>query len=154
MAPGPLHGIVEPVQRIQARNSAGYDAPIGLTADPVVFTLVEGRLSVLLARRLEEPQRGMFALPSGFVGTDESPEQTAERQPREKTGVGPVPLEQPRTYPQPARVPRGWLPPIAYMALVAPEALPEEGRPGREASWHPVDGLPPLALDHARIVDD
>ena len=65
---------------MRATNTAGYDAPIGLTADPVVFTLVEGRLSVLLARRLEEPQRGMFALPGGFVGTDEAPEQTAELQ--------------------------------------------------------------------------
>ena len=48
---------------MQATNTAGYDAPIGLTADPVVFTLLDGRLCVLLARRLEEPQRGMFALP-------------------------------------------------------------------------------------------
>jgi len=93
-------------------------------------------------------------LPGGFVGADESPEQTAERKLREKTGVGSVHLEQLRTYAQPDRDPRGWLPSIAYMALVAPEALPEEGPPGREASWHPVDGLPPLALDHARIVDD
>ena len=61
------------VERITARNSAGYDAPIGLTADPVVFTLVDDRLCVLLARRLEEPQRGLFALPGGFVGTEESP---------------------------------------------------------------------------------
>jgi 8-oxo-dGTP diphosphatase len=49
------------VEPTTARNSAGYDAPIGLTADPVVFTLVGDRLAVLLARRLEEPQRGMFA---------------------------------------------------------------------------------------------
>ena len=40
------------------------------------------------------------------------------------------------------------------MALVRPEALPAETPADREASWHPVDGLPPLALDHARIVDD
>ena len=140
--------------QIEARNSAGYDAPIGLTADPVVFTLVDGRLSVLLARRLEEPQRGMFALPGGFVGVDESPEQTAERKLREKTGVGSVHLEQLRTYASPSRDPRGWLPSIAYMALIAPEALPEEGPAGREASWHPVDALPPLALDHERVVDD
>src|ERR1700746_867771 len=73
---------------MQATNTAGYDAPIGLTADPVVFTLLDGRLSVLLARRLEEPQRGMFALPGGFVGASESPEQTAERKLREKTGGG------------------------------------------------------------------
>ena len=142
------------MEPIEGRNSAGYDAPIGLTADPVVFTLLNNRLSVLLARRLEEPQRGMFALPGGFVGTDESPEQTAERKLREKTGVGSVHLEQLRTYADPKRDPRGWLPTIAYMALVAPEALPEEGPAGREASWHAVDRLPELALDHALIVDD
>ena len=115
------------MERIEGRNSADYESPIGLTADPVVFTLLDNRLSVLLARRLEEPQRGMFALPGGFVGTDESPEQTAERKLREKTGVGSVHLEQLRTYADPKRDPRGWLPSIAYLALVAPEALPEQG---------------------------
>ena len=81
-----------------ARNSAGYDAPVGLAADPVVFSLVDGDLSVLLARRLEEPQRGTFALPGGFVGAEESPRETAERKLREKTGVASVHLEQLRTY--------------------------------------------------------
>jgi 8-oxo-dGTP diphosphatase len=139
---------------INARNSAGYAAPIGLTADPVVFTLLGGRLSVLLARRLELPQRGMFALPGGFVGTEEAPEVTAERKLREKTGVGSVHLEQLRTYADPARDPRGWLPTIAYLALVPPETLVAGAVPDREASWWPVDELPELALDHARIVDD
>ncbi|MDP9384456.1 MAG: NUDIX hydrolase [Actinomycetota bacterium] len=142
------------MQRITAENSAGYAAPIGLTADTVVFTLVDGRLCVLLARRLEDPQRGEFALPGGFVGTDESPEETAERKLREKTGVGSIHLEQLRTYADPARDPRGWLPSIAYMALVPPEALPEDRPADRDASWQPVDDLPELALDHARIVDD
>jgi 8-oxo-dGTP diphosphatase len=139
---------------MQATNTAGYDAPIGLTADPVVFTLLDGRLCVLLARRLEEPQRGMFALPGGFVGASEAPEQTAERKLREKTGVGSVHLEQLRTYAGPARDPRGWLPSIAYLALVPPQALPDERPAERDASWHPLDALPELALDHARIVDD
>ena len=142
------------MDRIDARNSAGYEAPIGLTADPVVFTLAAGRLSVLLARRLEPPQRGLFALPGGFVGAEESPEQTAERKLREKTGVGSVHLEQLRTYAAPDRDPRGWLPSIAYMALVPPETLPEQAPDGREAGWHPVDELPELALDHGLIVDD
>jgi 8-oxo-dGTP diphosphatase len=140
--------------RISARNTAGYEAPIGLSADPVVFTLIDGQLRVLLARRLEDPQRGLFALPGGFVGAEESPEQTAERKLREKTGVGSVHLEQLRTYAAPDRDPRGWLPSVAYMALVRPETLPDEGPAGREASWHAVAELPPLALDHARIVDD
>jgi 8-oxo-dGTP diphosphatase len=139
---------------ITATNTAGYESPIGLTADPVVFTLLDGALSVLLARRLEEPQRGMFALPGGFVGADESPEQTAERKLREKTGVGSVHLEQLRTYAAPTRDPRGWLPSIAYMALVRPETLPADPPAHRDASWHPLSALPELALDHARIVED
>jgi 8-oxo-dGTP diphosphatase len=139
---------------IRATNTAGYESPIGLTADPVVFTLLDGRLCVLLARRLEEPQRGMFALPGGFVGGDESPSQTAERKLREKTGVGSVHLEQLRTYADPARDPRGWLPSIAYMALVRPEILPASPPAHRDASWHPLAALPPLALDHAQIVED
>ena len=142
------------MKRIEATNDAGYAAPIGLAADPVVFTLLDGRLSVLLARRLEEPQRGMFALPGGFVGAQESPEQTAERKLREKTGVGSVHLEQLRTYAAPDRDPRGWLPSIAYLALVPPGALPDQTPADRDASWHPLDSLPELALDHARIVDD
>ena len=139
---------------LRARNSAGYEAPIGLSADPVVFTLLRGGLAVLLARRLEAPQRGLFALPGGFVGAEESPEQTAERKLREKTGVGSVHLEQLRTYAAPERDPRGWLPSVAYMALVGPDALPDETPADRDASWHDVERLPELALDHARIVDD
>ena len=142
------------MERLTAVNSAGYPAPVGLAADPVVLTLRHDGLEVLLARRLEEPQRGMFALPGGFVGTEESPEQTAERKLREKTGVGSVHLEQLRTYAEPERDPRGWLPSIAYVALVPPETLPEDSPGGRDAGWHPVGSLPPLALDHARIVDD
>ena len=139
---------------LTARNSAGYDAPIGLTADPVVFTLVNDQLGVLLARRLEEPQRGTYALPGGFVGADEAPRQTAERKLREKTGVGSVHLEQLRTYADPGRDPRGWLPSVAYLALVPPEALPQPGPRDREARWFDVAALPELALDHARIVED
>jgi 8-oxo-dGTP diphosphatase len=142
------------VPGIRATNTAGYEAPIGLTADPVVFTLLDGALCVLLARRLEQPQRGMFALPGGFVGARESPEQTAERKLREKTGVGSVHLEQLRTYASPDRDPRGWLPSIAYLALVGPEALPDDRPAERDASWHPVAALPELALGHARIVED
>src|SRR5687768_16934351 len=136
---------------ITARNTAGYAAPIGLTADPVVFTLLDDRLSVLLARRLEPPQRGLFALPGGFVGTEVSPEQTAERKLREKTGVGSVHLEQLRTYAEPSRDPRGWLPSIAYLALVPPGALPDQTPAERDASWHRLEALPELEIGRAHV---
>ena len=52
-------GIMRRVERISARNCAGYDAPIGLTADPVVFTLVGDRLS----RAARPPAGGAAARP-------------------------------------------------------------------------------------------
>ena len=140
---------------MQATNTAGYDAPIGLTADPVVFTLLDGRLCVLLARRLEEPQRGMFALPGGFVGASESPEQTAERKLREKTGVGSVHLEQLRTYADPgARPARLAARRSPTWRWSGPRRCPRSARPTATPPGTPLDRLPELALDHATIVDD
>ncbi len=45
---------------IQAHNSSGYESPAGLTAEPVVFAVVDGELTVLLVRRIHEPFQGMW----------------------------------------------------------------------------------------------
>jgi 8-oxo-dGTP diphosphatase len=140
------------VTKISARNSAGYDAPIGLAADGVVFSVVDGSLSVLLVRRDESPGRGKLALPGGFVGAREDPAETVVRKLEEKAGIPPIYLEQLRTYAAPGRDPRGWLPSIAYLALVPADLLPE-GR-ARGAAWQRLDSLPPLVFDHRQMVED
>jgi 8-oxo-dGTP diphosphatase len=140
------------VTKITAKNSAGYEAPIGLAADAVVFTVTAAGLAVLLVRRREPPAQGRWSLPGGFVGTTEDPAETVVRKLEEKTGLPPIYLEQLRTYAEPRRDSRGWLPSIAYLALVPAELLPEGGP--TDAAWHPVDSLPRLAFDHARIVED
>ena len=96
----------------------------------------------------------MFALPGGFVGASEAPEQTAERKLREKTGVGSVHLEQLRTYADPVARPARLAALDRLHGAGPPETLPEERPADRDASWHPLDALPELALDHATIVDD
>ena len=138
-----------------ARNSAGYDAPVGLAADPVVFTLVDGDLSVLLARRLEEPQRGTFALPGGFVGARgvAAGDGGAQAAREDRRRLGPpraaADLRAAPTATRAAGCPRS-----PTSRSCRPESLPADGPSGREASWHRVDALPELALDHATIVDD
>lgn len=137
---------------ITARNSDGFPAPIGLAADAVVFTILAGKLAVLLARRANAPQLGEWALPGGFVGAGESPDVTIVRKLTEKTGIGPLYLEQLGTYAEPDRDERGWLPSICYLALVPAELLPEEHP--NDASWTPLDELPALAFDHGTMVAD
>ena len=131
-------------------NSAGFPAPAGLTAAPVVLAPREGRLHVLLVPRTEAPFAGTWALPGGFMSPSERPEETAQRKLTEKTGVGAVYLEQLQTYADPDQDPRGWIPTIAYLALIDAAVLREDSN----ARWVPVDDLPALAFDHARIVGD
>jgi 8-oxo-dGTP diphosphatase len=138
-------------EHLTAVNSAGYPAPAGITADPVVFAPCEGRLHVLLVPRGVPPYEGRWALPGGFMNPDEEPEQTAHRKLREKTAVGPVYLEQLATYGSPRRDPRGWIPSVVYLALTRATVLREDGS---DARWCRVDDLPDLAFDHDRIIRD
>jgi 8-oxo-dGTP diphosphatase len=43
-----------------------------VTVDLVIFTIAEHDLKVLLVRRAQEPFKGKWALPGGFVEMDES----------------------------------------------------------------------------------
>lgn len=136
--------------RISAVNSAGFAAPAGLTAVPVVFAPRAGRLHVLLVPRVEPPFSGTLALPGGFVSPSERPAETAQRKLTEKTGVGAVYLEQLQTYAEPDHDSRGWIPAIAYLALIDAAVLRDDSN----ARWVPADALPELAFDHAQMVRD
>lgn len=136
---------------VEASNTEGYEAPAGITVDPVVFAPRGGRLCVLLVPRHNPPDAGRWALPGGFMSRREAPEQTAQRKLTEKTGVGRIYLEQLASYGSPNRDPRGWIPAIAYLALTDSAVLREDET---EARWFGVDDLPLLAVDHERIVRD
>jgi 8-oxo-dGTP diphosphatase len=131
-----------------------YDHPRpAVTTDVVIFTLREGDLQVLLIRRKNPPFQGVWAIPGGFVGMDESLEEAALRELEEETGVRDVYLEQLYTFGDPGRDPRGRTVTVAYFALVpAPTIRPRAGDDAAEARWWPMYDLPPLAFDHADIL--
>ena len=134
-----------------ARNSVGFEAPAAMTAVPVVLAPLAGRLHVLLVRRGDPPDRGAWALPGGFMSRAEPPETTAQRKLTEKTGVGAIYLEQLQTYGDPRSDPRGWIPTVAYLALIDATVLRADES---QARWWPVDEPPSLALHHGRIIRD
>lgn len=126
-----------------ATNSEGYAAPVGLAVDVVVLAVRGGELSVLVVERGQG-----LALPGGFVGEQEDPAGTASRKLAEKTGLDGTPLEQLGAFAAPGRDPRGWIPSVAYLALVP--ASTEASDPG--ASWVPARDHAPLAFDHEAIL--
>jgi len=109
---------------------------------------------VLLIQRGGEPFKGKWALPGGFVRMDEDIEAAAHRELREETGLQNIPLRQLGTYGAPGRDPRGRTITIVYGGEIpaGQPAQPSAGSDARNARWFPIDSLPELAFDHAKII--
>ena len=132
-----------------------YEKP-AMSGDTVVIHSASSGREVLLIRRGREPFAGAWALPGGFIEPFERPEDAARRELAEETGlVLSSPFALVGVYGERGRDPRGWTVSAAYVALIdgdVPAVL--GGDDADEARWFSVNGLPPLAFDHAQIVTD
>ena len=124
-----------------------------VTVDIVIFTIQEGVLKVLLIKRAIPPFLGQCAIPGGFVHEDENLDQAALRELQEESGVTDVYLEQLYSFGDPNRDPRGRVITVAYFALISPDRKLMAGSDAAAAAWYPIDQLPPLAFDHATILN-
>ena len=131
-----------------------YDYPRpSVTVDAVVFGYDAGELRVLLIERGEEPFRGTWALPGGFIGEDEDLDAAARRELREETGIEPIMLEQLRAFGTPGRDPRGHTVTVAFVALVKlGDHSVQAATDAADARWFPANDPPALAFDHAEIL--
>lgn len=134
--------------------------PFAVTVDIVVFTVQDGRLLVALVERGNEPFKGAWALPGGFVEPDEDLRSAAARELSEETGLhSPAAhLEQFGAYGDPDRDPRMRVVSVGYWAMVADLAVPEGGSDAASAELvevHEALGDPDrLAFDHHVILSD
>ena len=131
-----------------------YEHPRGaLTVDCVVFGLDDDELKVMLIQRALAPFEGTWALPGGFVRTDETLDEAARRELEEETGLRNVFLEQLYTFGDIKRDPRERVVSVAYYALVNLRDHPvHAATDARDAGWFGVHDVPSLAFDHADIL--
>ena len=129
-----------------------YPRP-ALTADCVVVTK-EKEPRVLLIQRGNEPFKGRWAFPGGFMEMDETSEQCAIRELEEETGLKVSVVHQIGAYSKVDRDPRGRTVTVAYLAIVdAPQPVVGQDD-ATKAQWFAVSALPLLAFDHADILHD
>src|SRR5258708_1761149 len=124
-----------------------------ITVDIVIFTIQSGALRVLLVKRAAARFLCQIAIPGGFVHEDEDLEQAALRELREERGVADVYLEQLYSFGDVARDPRGRVITVSYFALISADRPLQAGTDAAEAEWWPMNRLPRLAFDHARILN-
>ncbi|WP_019971213.1 NUDIX domain-containing protein [Mycobacterium sp. 141] len=108
-------------------------------------------LNVLLWQRAREPERGKWSLPGGRLGEDEDLTSSVRRQLAEKVDLQQLAhLEQLAVFSAPGRVPGVRTIASTFLGLVPSPAMPELPPDTR---WHPVHDLPPMAFDHAPMVE-
>jgi len=138
------------------RFSYDYPRP-AVTVDIILFVFQEDQLRVLLIRRANDPFRGKWALPGGFIGENEDLYDAALRELKEETNVSNVYLEQLYTVGKPDRDPRTRVITVAYFALLSAEEVAQQEVHGAsdagEARWWDIYSLPELAFDHQQILD-
>ena len=127
-----------------------YERP-SVTSDIVIFTIweeqgdnrrkmAESRLAVLLIRRNEHPYKNCWALPGGFLCSNETIEECAIRELKEETGLGRAKLVPIGAFSKPGRDPRGWIVSNAFMAPVyRNDTHIHGGTDAAEAAWFTFD---------------
>ena len=130
-----------------------YPRPM-VTVDAVVFGKSDqGKFEVLLIERGTEPFKGCYALPGGFIGMDETLEESVARELNEETGVDNITLQQFYTFGKPGRDPRGRNITVAYWGLDLKSRLnPKAGSDAKSFKWFNIDQLPKMAFDHDEVI--
>lgn len=132
-----------------------YRVPI-FTVDSVLFSVDSGSLNVLLVKRNNEPFKGKWGLPGGFIDIDNdvSAEQAAIRKIVEKTGAQPQYLQQLHTFSSPKRDPRGFSVTLSFYAMIAYQAVASQLSSIEAVKFIDVDQAlkKKLAFDHHQII--
>ena len=127
-----------------------YPRP-AVTADCIVITRNN---EVLLIKRANEPCKGAWAFPGGFLNMDETTSECAVRELQEETGLCVDDVYQVGTYDAVDRDPRGRTITVAYVCLVDKAENVHGTDDAAKAQWWSLDSLPELAFDHEQILED
>ncbi len=109
---------------------------------------------MLLIQRGDQPFKGGWAFPGGFMKMDETTEQCAIRELEEETGLRVSKIQQIGAYSKVDRDPRGRTVTVAYLAIVDEPIAVTGQDDAAKAEWWLLSDLPHLAFDHYDIMQD
>ena len=118
-----------------------------VTTDCVVFGRDGEDLKILLIERGNEPYKGCWAFPGGFLNIDEDAEHGALRELEEETGLKVTDLKEIGSFSKVDRDPRERVITIAFYTLVDIAEV-KGGDDATQAQWFSLNEVPKLAFDH------
>lgn len=145
-----------PRKRMPVNGSSRTFPKPSLTVDVVLWSTQKGKLGLWLIQRKTDPFRKHWALPGGFVDAYEPLQKAAARELAEETGLKKMEsaFVELGAFGDPGRDPRGWTVSVVFMAWAEAGQLKlKAGDDASKVKWYPINKLPKLAFDHAKIID-
>lgn len=123
-----------------------------VTADCLVFARTEKGMKLLLIQRKNEPCKGKWAFPGGFMDIDETTIDAARRELKEETGLEVGELFRVGVFDAVDRDPRERIITVAYYTVLDKPAEVCGLDDAAQAKWFLLTELPELAFDHREIL--
>lgn len=123
-----------------------------VTTDCLIFRKIDAVWSLLLIERGNEPFKGCWAFPGGFLEMEEDLDTCAARELQEETGLTGIELHQLYAFGAPNRDPRHRTISVAYWGVDNTEQQAIGSDDAVRAQWFALDKLPSLAFDHEQIL--
>ena len=123
-----------------------------LSVDCIIFGFDNNKLKILVGRRQLDPGRGEWSLYGGFVRSDESLDEAANRTLKELTGLHKIYMRQVGAFGSIDRDPGERVVSVAYYALINVNEYDDKLRLEHGVDWVDVDKMPAMYSDHNEMV--
>ena len=128
---------------------------IGIHVITTLFTVDKGIVKVLLVKRTNEPFNGYWALPGGVMYNNETLEDGARRELKEKTGLENIKLELGNIFDDVNRSNLQRMIGVSFLGVINTKGieLQKETMKTSNADFFAIDKVPRLAYDHNLVID-
>ena len=130
----------------------GEHSKVWVSVDCIIFGFDKGKLKVLVGKRKMDPGRGEWSLYGGFVRSDESIDEAADRVLYDLTGLRNVYMRQVGAFGSVDRDPGERVISIAYYALISVNEYDDRLRRQHGVEWVNIEEIPHLYSDHNEMV--
>lgn len=130
-----------------------YPRP-AVATDVILVANYPDNPEVMLIERLDDPCKGMWAFPGGFMEIDETAEEGTIRELEEETGLVDIEVHQFRVASKVDRDPRGRVLSIIFYAFIDSKnsVKPVAQSDAKSVNWFGLNDLPKLAFDHDEVM--
>lgn len=120
-----------------------------------IFTVIDGKIKILLFRRDTEPFKNYWMLPSNLLMVSETIEDCAKDTIHDFTGIKDIYIQNCNLFSKIDRLPNDRIIACSMIGLIDNNSFDlKKKKRGIDYTWFDIDSIPKTVYDHALIIED